>query len=230
MEKQATPCRESFVFYRSFYYSIERLPDDVQLALFRAVVRYGLDQGSPDFSGVSQQPFVEAIFAGIRPQLDANYKRFLNGNGGGCPQGIKKPSMIGNQNASKKQNRNETETKPNVNDNDNENENENKRKKPERELVLPFQDPKFIDTWKMLRSQPKWKGKTYGALKMALAQLSQFDVRFSVSLMEAAIAGNYQGVVFNDTGAKYEQWKRSNPQHSLNTGGEFITDIGSIYK
>ncbi len=230
MEKQATPCRESFVFYRSFYYSIERLPDDVQLALFRAVVRYGLDQESPDFSGVSQQPFVEAIFAGIRPQLDANHKRFLNGYKGkeygrlgGAPKG--------NTNA-RKQPQNNPKTTPNVNDNENENENENvnKRKKPERELVLPFQDPKFIDTWKMLRSQPKWKGKTYGALKMALAQLSQFDVRFSVSLMEAAIAGNYQGVVFNDTGAKYEQWKRSNPQQSLNTGGEFITDIGSIYK
>ena len=79
MNQETTPNRESFVFYRSFYESIKGLPDGVQLALFRAVVAYGLDQLTPDFTGVPQQPFVEAIFAGIRPQLDANHKRFLNG-------------------------------------------------------------------------------------------------------------------------------------------------------
>ena len=58
-----------------------------ELALFRAVAEYGLDQVVPDFSGIPQQPFVEAIFAGIRPQLDANHKRFLNGCKGGAPVG-----------------------------------------------------------------------------------------------------------------------------------------------
>ena len=83
MSNQETPIRESFVFYRSFYESISRCPDDVQQILLRAVINYGLNQVVPDFSGVPFQPFVEAIFAGIRPQLDANHKRFLNGCKGG---------------------------------------------------------------------------------------------------------------------------------------------------
>ena len=125
MSNQETPCRESFVFYRSFYDSIGRLPERAQLALFRAVAEYGLDQVVPDFAGVPQQPFVEAIFAGIRPQLDANHKRFLNGCKGG-EFGRLGGAPKGNTNARKgKQPQNNPKTTPNENVNVNENENEN---------------------------------------------------------------------------------------------------------
>ena len=100
MSNQETPCRDSFVFYRSFYESIKRLPERAQNALFRAVAEYGLDQVVPDFAGIPQQPFVEAIFAGIRPQLDANHKRFLNGCKG-AEFGHLGGARVGNQNARK---------------------------------------------------------------------------------------------------------------------------------
>ncbi len=202
---QETPCRESFVFYRSFNESIKGLPDGVQLALFRAVVAYGLDQVTPDFTGVPQQPFVEAIFAGIRPQLDANHKRFLNGYKGkeygrlgGAPKG--------NTNARKRP-QNNPKTTPNVNVNENVNGNV---KGSGEELKLPFNDPKFVDTWNVLRSQPKWKHKTVRALKMALTQLEKYHVRFAVDLMENAIVGNYQGVTFPDTPERYQRWLQAN--------------------
>ena len=218
MNNQVTPCRESFVFYRSFYESIKRLPDDVQIVLFRAVVDYGLDQVVPDFTGVPYQPFVEAIFAGIRPQLDANHKRFLNGCKGG-EFGHLGGAPKGNVNA-KKQPQNNPETTPNDNENENDNDNENvnvkvagkPRKRGEvQELTLPFQDPEFVSTWNELRNQPKWKPKGIQALQMALKQLSQYHVRFAIWLMQNAISGNYQGVVFNDTPEKYQRWLSCTP-------------------
>lgn len=205
MSNQETPCRESFVFYRSFYESIGRLPDDVQLALFRAVADYGLDQVVPDFTGVPSRPFVEAIFAGIRPQLDANYKRFLNGCGGGAP--------VGNQNARKQPKNNQKQ--PNVNANDNENVNEGKRVTgsghQDQELTLPFQDTDFVKTWNELRTQPKWRNKPITALQKSLNQLGKYHSRFAVDLMNYAIAGNYQGVVFSDTPGKYQRWLQVTP-------------------
>lgn len=223
MNDQVTPCRDSFVFYRSFHESIKRLPDEVQTALYRSIVEYALDQVVPDFTGISFQPFVEAIFAGIRPQLDANYKRFLNGCGGGCPPGTKKPSMMGNTNASKKQNRNETETKPNVNVNENENVEVVGKRVPDQELTMPFNDSEFVETWNELRQQPKWRNKTKKALQMSLKQLSKYDVRFGVWLMQNAIAGNYQGVVFDDTPARYDRWLQATTKTD-----QVATPVGTV--
>ena len=210
MNQEMTPCRESFVFYRSFYDSIGRLPERAQLALFRAVAEYGLDQVVPDFSGIPQQPFVEAIFAGIRPQLDANHKRFLNGCKGGAPVGNRN-----NPNGRKGgTNQEPTEKQPNVNANENENVNGNvkvTRKPADQELTLPFQDPEFVATWNELRQQPKWRNKTTTALQKSLNQLGKFHVRFAVDLMNNAIAGNYQGVVFEDTTVKYQRWLSVTP-------------------
>lgn len=227
MNQETIPNRESFVFYRSFYESIKGLPDGVQLALFRAVVAYGLDQLTPDFTGVPQQPFVEAIFAGIRPQLDANHKRFLNGYKGkeygrlgGAPKG--------NTNA-RKQPQNNPKTTPNVNVN--ENVNGNVKGSGEKELPLPFTDNAFVDTWNVLRSQPKWKHKTVRALKMALTQLAKYDVRFAVTLMESAIVGNYQGVTFPDTPERYQRWLQTNQVSATSDqgNGRMVTDDFNPY-
>lgn len=232
MSNQETPIRESFVFYRSFYESISRCPDDVQQILLRAVINYGLNQVVPDFSGVPFQPFVEAIFAGIRPQLDANHKRFLNGCKGG-EFGRLGGAPKGNTNARKdKQPLNNPKTTPNVNENDNVNGKmslRGQRKHNDKPLVFPFTDSEFIDTWKELVSQPKWRGKTNTALQKTLNKLSGYDVRFAVALMNTAIENNYQGVVYPDTPAKYEQWKRNHPTTDQ-AGEPVITDIGDLFK
>lgn len=97
-------------------------------------------------------------------------------------------------------------------------------------LALPFTDPEFVETWNELRTQPKWKHKTVRALKMALTQLGKYDVSFAVQLMQTAIAGNYQGVVFNDTPSSYEQWlklqSRPQPKADQDKGNG---DIYSMY-
>lgn len=76
--------RNSFCFYRSFYDAIKALPKKYQAQALDAVLAYGLDGTEPtEADGVTQ-----AIFALIRPQIDANNKRYTNGRKG-AEHGVK---------------------------------------------------------------------------------------------------------------------------------------------
>lgn len=70
--------RESFVFYRSFYDSIKKLKKTDRLQALDAIISYALDGEIIKTDGIS-----EAIFLAIRPQIDANNKRYENGKKGG---------------------------------------------------------------------------------------------------------------------------------------------------
>ena len=92
----------------------------MQLALYQAITLFALDLIEPCFDDYEDKYILEALWETIRPQLYANHQRYLNGQKGGCPVGVKKPSMMGNQNARKtKPNQNQDETKIKPNDNDN---------------------------------------------------------------------------------------------------------------
>ncbi|MEE1007175.1 MAG: DUF6291 domain-containing protein [Acutalibacteraceae bacterium] len=70
--------RNSFCFYRSFYDAVKALPKKYQAQAIDAVLAYGLDGTEPtDADGV-----IKAIFSLIRPQIDANNKRYTNGKKG----------------------------------------------------------------------------------------------------------------------------------------------------
>lgn len=78
------------------------------------------------------------------------------------------------------------------------------------ELVqCPFDQPDFYKLWVSLISSPKWKKKPLSAIEMACKRLKRFDVPFATQLVESAIEGNYQGVVFPDSQNRFEQYKRS---------------------
>ena len=98
--------RDGFVFYRSFYEGIKELPRDIQGDVLTAIMEYGLNGVTTD----NLKPFAKAMFALIRPQIDANNQRFANGKNGGRP---KKTDDENNQTVTEqKPNNNQTETKP----------------------------------------------------------------------------------------------------------------------
>ena len=105
--------RDSFIFYRSFFESFDGLSKKDKLLLFDAICNYALNDIEPQLNGVPL-----AMFKLLKPQLDANTRRYENGLKGGRP---KKTEA--------KPNENQKETKPkrndNVNDNDNDNVNDN---------------------------------------------------------------------------------------------------------
>jgi len=108
--------RDSFIFYRSFFETMKKIPKKDRLQFVEAICNYALDDEEISLSGVNT-----AIFELVKPQIDANFKRYENGKKGGRP---KKPNQ--NQNETKaKPNHNQTITKPKPNVNDNVNVNVN---------------------------------------------------------------------------------------------------------
>ena len=118
--------RESFVFYRSFYEGIKELPRDIQGEVLTAIMEYGLNGVTTE----NQKPITKAMFALIKPQLDANNQRFENGRlgaehgkKGGRPR-KEKPQE--NPNLTPKKPQENPNLTPNVNVNDNVNDNDDK--------------------------------------------------------------------------------------------------------
>ena len=120
--------RESFVFYRSFYEGIKELPRDIQGEVLTAIMEYGLNGVTTE----NQKPITKAMFALIKPQLDANNQRFENGRlgaehgkKGGRPK-KEKPQENPNQTPKKPQENPNLTPNVNVNDNVNDNDNDDK--------------------------------------------------------------------------------------------------------
>jgi len=104
--------RDSMIIYRSFFEAIKSLPLEEQAITWNALFEYGLNFNESNLQGISS-----TIFSLIRPQLDANLRRYENG---------RKPKIKAKQ--KQKRSKSETNVNVNVNDNDNVNENENKNK------------------------------------------------------------------------------------------------------
>ena len=101
--------KTSFIFYESFCDAIESLPDEEQLKLFKAIKNYALYEKEDDMTGV-----VKGMWSLIKPQIDANNARFLNGRLGGRPKS--KPMVMKNGTFKKPMvMKNGTFQKPNVN-------------------------------------------------------------------------------------------------------------------
>ncbi len=74
--------RQWFIFYNSFYEALSDLPDQNQLELYRAIAEYSFTFNEPtNLTGVSK-----TIWKLIKPQLDANNKRFQDWKRGGRPK------------------------------------------------------------------------------------------------------------------------------------------------
>ena len=117
--------RDSFIFYASFWDAIKELPRDVQGEVLTAVIEYGL------YGETTEQlkPVARVIVTLIKPQIDANNKRYENGvkgaehgKKGGRPK--KEKPQDNPKETPKKPQDNPKET-PNVNDNVNDNDNVN---------------------------------------------------------------------------------------------------------
>ena len=67
--------RDSVIFYRSFYEAIDELPLDLQAKVYKAIFEYSLNYNEIVLEGIAK-----TIFTLIKPQIEANNKRFENVN------------------------------------------------------------------------------------------------------------------------------------------------------
>ena len=138
--KNQTINRDSFIFYRSFFMATKCLKNEEKAQLFDAICSYALDGEINDLDGTAF-----GMFQLIKPQLDANRKRFENG----C---VKK-QKISKTEAKPKQKISKTEANVNVNVNvndnvtDNVNENNNLNNKTNtKEIHVGFKND-FEELW-----------------------------------------------------------------------------------
>jgi hypothetical protein len=142
--------KNSFVFYRSFYESAKPLPDKEKLALYESIIQYALNQDETE-----RQPMVNSFFCLIKPLLEANHKRFVNGKSGGRPKAGEKPKHNLDITETKpKHNLDVTEPEPyyNYNSNSNSNLDYNDIKKPKKY----FFDPVYYKGLKERQIQSSW--------------------------------------------------------------------------
>lgn len=99
--------KDSFVFYKSFYDAIKKIPEEYQLELYNAILSYSLEGIEPN----NLSSIAEAMFILIKPNIDSSQKRYEasveNGKKGGRP--LKKTQEEPDENL------NETQQKPNQN-------------------------------------------------------------------------------------------------------------------
>lgn len=82
--------KDGFIFYKSFFEAINELDNNTQLEVYQAITNYALNDELPNLNGVAK-----AIFSLIKPQIDANNKRYEDGCKGGRPKN-KKPVVLEN--------------------------------------------------------------------------------------------------------------------------------------
>lgn len=111
-QNNKTETKDSFVFYRSYFEALSDLPEEQQFKLYFAISNYSLNFIEPKFDGICK-----TVWTLVKPQIDANRKKWQNGilgaehgKKGGRPKKENPKGVI-------------LKT-PNVNVNDNENENE----------------------------------------------------------------------------------------------------------
>ena len=177
--------RDSCIFYRSFYESINELPDNNKLEIYNAIFSYSLNFIEPELTGLSK-----SIFTLIKPQLDANIKRFNNGN---AP---KDKQVKSKTEAKPKQNKSKSEANNNVNDNVNNNVNNNKKENnnigdsPKTPLELKFIE--FVNYRKALKKPIR--NESMESFKKQLWTLSGQNEQTAIEILEQSIANGYQGV------------------------------------
>lgn len=65
--------REWFIFYNSFWKAIKELPKENQLEIYNAIAEYSFTLQEPELVGLSK-----TIWILIKPQLEANNRRYIN--------------------------------------------------------------------------------------------------------------------------------------------------------
>lgn len=105
--------RDSVVFYRSFYDAIKNIPEADQLKAYTAIMEYAMNDVQPEIDGIAL-----AIFLLVKPQIDANNKRYENGKKPKVKQAVSKSEASCKQNISKSEANVNVNVKENVKEKD----------------------------------------------------------------------------------------------------------------
>ena len=209
--------RDSIVFYRSFYEAIKDLAPNVQAKVYNAIFEYSLNFNEVELAGLPK-----TIFTLIKPQLEANNKKFENG---------KKGAEFGKLGGRPKPQNNPKPT-PNVNDNvecimSNVNENEILLKKESKEIfsfrnsMLDYGfEKKLTDDWLKVRKTKK-ATNTETAFNKFIGEVKKSN-KDPNEILEICISKDWKG--FNS------EWLNNIQNQNIQNGKQqFTTPVKKAY-
>ena len=197
-----------YKFYKSYYDVACELSEKDRLAFYDAIMQRQFLGIEPNLKGIAKLAYISQkhnIDAQVKGWEDRTQTK-LSDN-----QTIEYPAKGGTQGGTQGGGiQEEVEEKEKVKEKVKEKEEVKHNIGEKQKLVFPYNSEKFILLWNELVKMPKWRKKPFSALQLTLHKLSEFDEEFSIQLIENAITGSYQGIIFSDTKEKYEQFKNQN--------------------
>lgn len=91
-------------------------------------------------------------------------------------------------------------------------------------VVFPFDEIEFKKKFFVLCCMPKWRTKTIHAIQMQLNKLQEYELDFVMELIDNSIMNEWQGIVYQDTPKRYQEWLRSKSSGNRAGGIKQITD------
>lgn len=150
--------RESTVFYRSFYEAIKELDAELQAQVYSAIFEYALNFNEIELKGVAK-----TVFTLIKPQLDANQKRYQNGTQAKQKQNVSKQEAKVKQSKSKASPNVNVNVNDNVNANANVNDNENENDNVSRSR---FRAPTYDEILSFMKEKNSLAGNLWNESKV----------------------------------------------------------------
>lgn len=171
--------RDSMIFYRSFYEAIKELSKEQQGEIYNAIFSYGLDFTEPILTGVSK-----TVWTLIKPQIDANIRRYNNGK--------KEKNKRNESKTEAKQKQEVSKTEANVNVNVNVNENNNVIKFSFRKYLCDYGfNDKLIDEWLQVRKSKK-SVNTETAFKTFIKEVEKSNLPKN-QILEMCVSNSWAG-------------------------------------
>ena len=181
--------RDTTIFYRSFYEAIKELPLENQALIYDAIFSYALDFTEKDLTGICK-----TVFTLIKPQIDANNKRFENGTKPKTKQKESKTEAKDKQDLSKTEANNNKNNNKKVNNNKNNNLNVNENNKEDGVLQTPLE--KKFEEFLIFRKQKKSPivEASMQAFKNKLWKLSKQNEQTAIDILNESIANGWTGI------------------------------------
>jgi hypothetical protein len=208
--------RESTIFYRSFYEAIKELDAETQSKVYSAIFEYALN-----FNEIEVKGLAKTVFTLIKPQLDANLKRYENGTKAKVKQNESK------EEAKPKQTKSKVEANVNVNDNQNVNPNDNVSRSR-------FRAPTYDEIFEFMKMKNGLAGNVWNYFKVVTEAKAFFNHYESNGWMVGKNKmKNWEAAIRNwmNNNSKFESNKKPN-QHAKQptTTAEHIAKAEALFR
>ena len=91
-------------------------------------------------------------------------------------------------------------------------------------VVFPYGNIEFKKKFFILCCMPKWRTKTIHAIQMQLNKLKDYELDFVMEMIDNSIMNEWQGIVYQDTPRRYQEWLRNKGSAVSSSGVKQITD------